>query len=240
VLAGLFSGVILMVVYTKFFGLHDHRVESDSDSDRLVAIEKRLSALQLAQENSRFQNSASADDKELARLRQQMAELLLAVESNEGSAEGDDNSLENEVVDHFFHKSPEERSRIALEQELALRNTLEDNFASDDVADVEWAQGTQDKIEIAFQSAKLAGSSLVSSTCKSNMCKLEISPDLSTVDGDMAMYQNELLVALSGRLSSSALRVEKNQDGSPKIIGYFGRQGSSITTARSPETSVSQ
>ena len=241
VLAGLLAGVVLMVMYTNF-GAHDSRDEgpSTSDRDRLAAIEKRLSDLQ-RDERPPQQADIGDTDQELAQLKQQMSELMLALEAQKyGSVDDNQTSSAESSSGILRFDDPEEYSRLAVEKEMVLRNTLEDNFTNDDVADVDWAQDTQSSIENAFQSEKLLGSALVSSTCKSNICKLEISPDLSTVDGDMDMYQNELLVALSGSLKTSALRVEKNQDGSPRIVGYFGRHGSSITKSRSQEGSSSQ
>ena len=234
--AGIATGVLLTLIYTSY-PVDQHSDNANNDS-RLLAIEKNLSDLQQAIENEQPTVNVN-NDADIENIKQQIAKLQLALESGQESLQTEGDLETPNVQENLLFTNPEEHARIAIEQEMALRTTLEDNFANDDVSDVEWAQNTQNDIENAFQGEKLLGSALVSSDCKSNICKLEITPDLSTVDGDMDMYQNELLVALAGSLNSSALRVEKNTDGSPRIIGYFGKRGASLTKPRSDSNSVS-
>ena len=233
--SGVLAGVVITFAYAKLTGNSVHE-RNPYDKDRISLMEKQISELQQKSFGAEAKNGKT-DTGELLELKKQMADLLNSIESSGGDADVVSSSDDEDSI-LTYSGDLEAIKEQARQREIVLRNTLEDNFSNDDVEDAEWAQGTQDKIESAFQSEKLLGSSLVSSTCKSNICKLEISPDLSTVDGDMAMYQNELLVALSGRLKSSALRVDKNTDGSPRIIGYFGRQGSAITKDINKDTSV--
>lgn len=200
----------------------------DGNSDNMLALEEKLAKPSDQIGTQKTQSTEIINREDIEALHERIDELarhLEAAESrraatgeamNELHAAASDPELQRRYWDYVAEQKNQQQAQIATE------------FLAEPVDDT-WAPVMSAEISSAFDTAELSSANLISSDCRTTLCRVELAivPDAAgTVDGMSEMeVENDMLARLMRNLPSGTMKRELDADGGYHYTLHLYRHG---------------
>ena len=201
---------------------------SEGNSDNIQALEEKLAKPSDQVGTQKAQSTEIINPEDIEALNERIDELARHLEAadsrraakeeamNELQAAASDPELQRRYWDYVAQQKNQQQAQIATE------------FLAEPVDDT-WAPGMSSEITSAFDTAELSSANLISSDCRTTLCRVELAivPDAaSTVDGMSEMeVENDMLARLMRNLPSGTMKREPDAAGGYHYTLHLYRQG---------------
>ena len=188
-------------------------------------LEEKIAGLSRQLDEQSRQSPASVDAAEVERLRRRVDELSGGVLADNVNRNPEDIRQLRAAA-----RDPEVQQRYRdylEEQKYQQQARISERFAAER-EDADWARGTREDLEAAFDAPELSRAQQVSSECKTSMCRVEFTmhpADLPDSGEGGVEFENELLARLTRDLPSGNMRRDVLEDGSVQYTLHLFRPG---------------